>query len=66
MVGHSIVRTGVRVHTREVVKFLVAIDEGMGWIQIYSSVGLALLWGIVAAGVMSSMSAYFATVLRLR
>ena len=53
-------------HTREVVKFLVAIDEGMGWIQIYSSVGLALLWGIVAAGVMSSMSAYFATVLRLR
>lgn len=53
-------------HTREVVKFLVAIDEGMGWIQIYSSVGLALLWGIVAAGDMSSMSAYFATVLRLR
>lgn len=30
MVGHAIVRTGVRVHTREVVKFLVAIDGGMG------------------------------------
>lgn len=28
--GHSIVWTGVRVHTREVVKFLVAIDEGIG------------------------------------
>lgn len=28
--GHAIVRTVVRVHTREVVKFLVAIDEGMG------------------------------------
>lgn len=28
--GHAIVRTGVRVHTSEVVKFLVAIDEGMG------------------------------------
>ena len=27
---------------------------------------LALLWGIVAAGDMFSMSAYFATVLRLR
>lgn len=66
MVGHSIVRTGVRVYTREVVKFLVAIDEGMGQIQIYSSVGLPLLWGIVAAGDMSSMSTYFATVLRLR